>query len=424
MIAESFFVSYVFISFITYYIIPDYGDIIYEKLSIFFNAFNKVLSYNIVAFPFLIDDNENNNEVENEEVDNANDNKEEKKVDSAPVEVKFEDKYKKEFKELSAEDLPFTSEEEVSFFKKLQELVYLKQQEIQKSITLTKSRIYEIKQELDDDENTMRLSNESSNNSDSSSDSSDSSSDNELELKEELEILEEQLVELLKSLDINIEEVAKLARKHILNLRKERLLHCYVFEKTPLGNVAMCYNSKKDSFEYYSDNTMPYRFLEPVGRKYVLTFKCKNIFVDMDEELKEAETRANKKAEEEKLKKEEEEKSDKNKKNVFAKLKEYNSSTSSGAKGASVGAKSNNIKMPAQIQANFKQLNTEPEKLLLKERSNHYTCQGKFANMKVLQSVNRKLVDKKYAMTFADFKKANLQKNQTVIPDVGSFWKM
>jgi hypothetical protein len=427
MIAESFFVSYVFISFLTYYIIPDYGDIIYEKLSIFFNAFNKVLSSNIVAFPFLIDDNENNNEVENKEVDNANDNKEEKKVDSAPVEVKFEDKYKKEFKELSDDDLPFTSEEEVSFSKKLQELVYLKQQEIQKSITLTKSRIYEIKQELDDDENTMRLSNESSNNSDSNSDSSSdnsSDSDNELELKEELEILEEQLVELLKSLDINIEEVAKLAREHILNLRKERLLHCYVFEKTPLGNVSMCYNSKKDSFEYYSDNTMPYRFLEPVGRKYVLTFKCKNIFVDMDEELKEAETRANKKAEEEKLKKEEEEKSDKKKKNVFAKLKEYNSSTSSGAKCASVGAKSNNIKMPAQIQANFKQLNAEPEKLLLKERSNHYTCQGKFANMKVLQSVNRKLVDKKYAMTFADFKKANLQKNQTVIPDVGSFWKM
>lgn len=429
MIAESFFVSYVFISFLTYYIIPDYGDIIYEKLSIFFNAFNKVLSSNIVAFPFLIDDNENNNEVENKEVDNANDNKEEKKVDSAPVEVKFEDKYKKEFKELSNDDLPFTSEEEVLFSKKLQELIHLKQQEIQKSITLTKARIYEIKQELDDDENTMRLSNESSNN-DNSSDSdssSDSSSDNELELKEELEILEEQLVELLKSLDINVEEVAKLAREHILNLRKERLLHCYVIEKTPLGNVAMCYNSKKDSFEYYSDNTMPYRFLEPVGRKYVLTFKCKNIFVDMDEELKEAETRANKKAEEEKLKKEAEEKSDKKKKNVFAKLKEYNSSSSSGAKGASVGAKSNNIKMPAQIQANFKQLNAEPEKLLLKEKSNHYTCQGKFANMKVLQSVNRKLVDKKYAMTFADFKKANLQKNQTInnsSSDVASFWKM
>ena len=404
---EYFFMTYLCVAFLTYYIIPDYGDIIYEKLSIFFNAFNKVLSSNIVAFPFLnYDDEIDNKEINN----NTNDKKEEKKVDSAPLEVKFEDKYKKEFKELSAEDLPFTSEEEALFSKKLQELIYLKQQEIQKSITLTKSRIYEIKQELDDDENTMRLSNESSNsNSDSSSDSS-SDSDNELELKEELEILEEQLVELLKSLDINVEEVAKLAREHILNLRKERLLHCYVFEKTPLGNVAMCYNLKKDSFEYYSDNTLPYRFLEPVGRKYVLTFQCKHIFVDMDEELKEAELRADKKRLEEEDKAKKEKESGVKKRNVFAKLKEYNTATSSGAKGATVGAKTNNIKMPANIKANLKDINTEPEKLLLKEKSNHYTCQGKFANMKVLQPVNRKLVDKKYAMSFADFKKMSLKK--------------
>jgi hypothetical protein len=61
------FVSYVFISCLTYYIIPDYGDIIYEKLSIFFNAFNKVLSSNIVSFPFLIDDNEKFIKIKNQE---------------------------------------------------------------------------------------------------------------------------------------------------------------------------------------------------------------------------------------------------------------------------------------------------------------------------------------------------------------------
>lgn len=397
MLTDSFFVSYVFISFLAYYIIPDYGDIIYEKVSLFFNAFNKSLSSNIIAFPFIIDIDNDNDDDDDDNDNDDDDNKVNNEKEEKKEEVKFEDKYKKEFKELSTEDLPFTSEEEVLFSKKLDELVYLKQQEIQKSITLTKARIYEIKQELDDDENTMRLSNESTSNS---------SSDNEVELTEELEILEEQLIELLKSLEIDVEEITKLAKEHILNLRKEHLLHCYIFEKTPLGNVSMCYNSKKDSFEYYSDNTMPYRFLEPVGRKYALTFKCKNIFVDMDEELKEAEIRTTKKAEE-KLKKEEEEKSDKKKKNVFAKLKEYNNTNS---KSASVGAKSNNIKMPVQIQANFKQLNSEPEKLLLKEKSNHYTCQGKFANMKILQLVNRKLVDKKYAMTFADFKKLNLQK--------------
>ena len=174
----------------------------------------------------------------------------------------------------------------------------------------------------------------------------------------------------------------------------------------------MCYNLAKDSFEYYSDNTLPYRFLEPIGRKYVLTFQCKNIFVDMDEELKAAEKRADEKQKEEeakKLKEEEDKKNNKQKRSVFAKLKEYNA-VSTSSKAATVGAKTNNIKMPANIQANLKELTAEPEKLLLKEKSNHYTCQGKFANMKILQPVSRKLVDKKYAMTFADFKKLNSKK--------------
>ncbi len=411
MLPESFFVTYVLISILTYYIIPDYGDIIYEKLHVFFTSFNKVLSSNIIAFPFVDEDLlEDNNKDQNEQV-KIEEHKIEKK------EIKFEDKYKDEYKKLSIVELPFTKEEDELFLKKVIELTEFKLNEIQKLINSTKSRIYEINQELKS--SSSDNNNDSDSNSDSDSDSSSSS-----ELKDELKILEEQLVDLEASKNIDKEEINRLAKEYILNLRKESLLHCYVIEKTPLGNVAMRYNSKKDSFEYYSDNTMPYRFLEPIGRKYVLNFNCKDIFVDMDEELKEAESRADKKAEQEKLKKEEEEKSNSNKKkNVFAKLKEYNANTS-GAKGASVGAKSNNIKLPAQIQANFKQLNAEPEKLLLKEKSNHYTCQGKFANMMVLQKVDKKKVDKKYALTFADFKKANLQQPVTNKNNESSFWKM
>ena len=178
------------------------------------------------------------------------------------------------------------------------------------------------------------------------------------------------LEELLEEKDLPYEDTylkaEEEAKKEVLNDRLKRLKKCYVFEKTPLGNVAMCYNFDKDSFEYYSDNTLPYRFLEPVGRKYVLTFQCKHIFVDMDEELKEAELRADKKKLEEEDKAKKEKESGVKKRNVFAKLKEYNSATSSGAKGATVGAKTNNIKMPANIKANLKDINTEPEKLLLK----------------------------------------------------------
>jgi hypothetical protein len=47
----------------------------------------------------------------------------------------------------------------------------------------------------------------------------------------------------------------------------------------------------------------------------------------------------------------------------------------------------------------------KPERFLLKERSNRYSYQGKLANFNILQKIDRKKVDKKYAMTFSDFKK-------------------
>ena len=56
-------------------------------------------------------------------------------------------------------------------------------------------------------------------------------------------------------------------------------------ETTPLGNVIMFYDNKKEAFTYYSDTTMPYRFLETVSRKYVILHNCKNVFIDMEEEL-------------------------------------------------------------------------------------------------------------------------------------------
>lgn len=365
---EYFLLTYLCVAFLTYYIIPDYGDIIREKLVLVTNGMS-----NIVAFPFNIDDI---NDIV-EEKENEKEIKEEKKEEKK--EVKFEDKYKEQFCKMSSEPLPFTSEELELISKKTNEFIKKYNEHLNNEIVLVKQRL----EENDYDNNDQEFT--------------------EANDKEKLEeLLEEQGLPAEHTF-LKAEEEAK---KEVLNDRLKRLKNCYVFEKTPLGNVAMCYNLAKDSFEYYSDNTLPYRFLEPIGRKYVLTFKCKNIFVDMDEELKAAEKRADEKQKEEeakKLKEEEDKKNNKQKRSVFAKLKEYNA-VSTSSKAATVGAKTNNIKMPANIQANLKELTAEPEKLLLKEKSNHYTCQGKFANMKILQPISRKLVDKKYAMTFADFK--------------------
>jgi hypothetical protein len=48
---------------------------------------------------------------------------------------------------------------------------------------------------------------------------------------------------------------------------------------------------------------------------------------------------------------------------------------------------------------------SNPEDMLLKENANRYTWEGRLTNMSLLKKIDRKTVDKKYAMTFADFKR-------------------
>ena len=83
-----------------------------------------------------------------------------------------------------------------------------------------------------------------------------------------------------------IKRIDELSEKFVIDERLDKLKNNFVMEKTPLGNVLMLYNNKRGSFEFYSDNTIPYRYLEPVSRKYVKMFDCRPIYCDMDEELK------------------------------------------------------------------------------------------------------------------------------------------
>jgi len=60
-----------------------------------------------------------------------------------------------------------------------------------------------------------------------------------------------------------------------------------LYEATPRGGVIMFYDFEKESFCYYSDTKdLPYLFLETAARRYVTINKCKQIYVDMKEELK------------------------------------------------------------------------------------------------------------------------------------------
>jgi hypothetical protein len=211
-----------------------------------------------------------------------------------------------------------------------------------------------------------------------------------------------------------IKKIAEdLSNQFIINTRLETLQNCNVMEYTPLGNVLMMYDKNTESFKFYSDNTIPYRYLEVVARKFVKQFNCRPIFTDMEDELIIAENKWDKERKEIKDKEEsinrQKEEAIKNKKpieekkNVFAKFKSYNKESGTGHVSTSAPPKNS---MPSKIKI----ISQENEKVLLKQKANRYTYEGKIANFSFLKKINRKEVDKKFATSFADFKKNILKK--------------
>jgi hypothetical protein len=318
--------------------------------------------------------------------------------------VKYEDKYLEEIRALN-KDWVFT-EEEANELPKLAEDFYnvymetkqMRLEEITKLILELKKEIFEDNDNINycdekgDDlscENTLDERNEIRNSQIQ-------------ELQEEADKIKSEIEpeESMHELKNNSEENA---RQHIINKRLDKLVNCYVMEKTPIGNVIMIYQKDKESFKYYSDCNIPYRYLEVVARKYVKLFNCRPIFVDMEEELRLFEEKWEKEQELKKIKeedrKEEEQKKEiktEPKKNVFAKFKSYNKDA--GGKISMAPPPKNSItKNVAETKEN--------EKILLKERANRYTYEGKFANFNFLQKVERKVFNKKLGLTFADFKK-------------------
>jgi hypothetical protein len=313
-------------------------------------------------------------------------------------EIKYEDKYLQEMRNMpkeyifTEEELKLEAEKVVEFSKKAEkELEFLKlnlNNEIKNHNKILKQiEEFDYDDCSEDCEEKMELKLE------------------EKELKEGLELLKMKL-EDLNTGGIDIENIKNEAKKYVIKERLDKMKHNFIMEKTPLGNVIMIYNNVRGTFDYYSDSNIPYRFLETVGRKYVLTFNCRPIFIDMEEELKLYELKLKEKEEKEKEKekecKENEVKEDvKNdtKKNVFAKFKSYNREAGSGKVNTAAPPKNSipNTKITDDAKKN--------EKMILKENANRYTCEGRFSNFNILQKVDRKKVDKKYSTTFADFKK-------------------
>jgi hypothetical protein len=221
-------------------------------------------------------------------------------------------------------------------------------------------------------------------------------------------IIKKKINEELKELTMNSftdKDFKDMARKSIIDKKLDKLINNYILEHTPMGNIYMRYNNNKGSFEYFSNNTIPYRYLEPVGRKYVMTYWCKPIFVDIEEELKKAEIKYDddiKKREENDQKQKEELK---NPKNILAKMKSYNKDAVNPISIRPMKNRSSNNILPPQIKASIQNVKQTSEKQLLKEKANRYTWEGRLSDFCPLKKIDKKVMNKNLLMTYADFKK-------------------
>jgi hypothetical protein len=131
----------------------------------------------------------------------------------------------------------------------------------------------------------------------------------------------------------------------------------FVMDMTPVGNVIMQYDVDKESFVYYSDNIIPFRYLETVSRKYVCMFDCKELFVERSEQ----------------------------------RIQTTN---------AVVSIKTKDL----MNQKRNPQLVKEKVQIQIEVKMNRYSNAGRFTNFNMLQPVAKHITDKKRLMRFSEFK--------------------
>ena len=316
------------------------------------------------------------------------------------VEEKYEDKYLKKFKEFPnkfifdetelTQEIDERDNIEFEFEKKRSMSIYAIQKDLSKINNITNclndNKIQKLLEWFDLEEDYE--------------DNPESVNIQELEKQviEQKNNLLKQITEL-EMMTLTEEDISAKASDVIINNKLDKFIDNYILEYTPLGNIYMRYNNDKKSFEYFSNNSMPYRYLEPVGRKYVMTYWCKPIFVDIEEELKKAEEIYDKKVEENKdLKKF-------NPKNVLVKLKDYNKNTKENSIRPMKNRTDNNAMLPAQVKNNLPDINKKSEKMFLKEKANRYTWEGRLTNFCPLKKIDKKVIDKNLNMTYTEFKK-------------------
>jgi hypothetical protein len=190
------------------------------------------------------------------------------------------------------------------------------------------------------------------------------------------------------------------ARDHTVGTKLSNYMNNYVVEYTPLGEVWMRYNHCRGTFEYFSNHSIPYRFLEVVCRKYVMTYWCKPLYVSVEAELEKAKEKNNE------LKEKKETKEKDVKKTNYSAIRTYNEAIKTSS-----NKKTNSI-LPPQLMNRVQTVDTNVNKektLLVKENANRYTWQGRLGDFDPLKKINRSYVDKNAKLSFSDYKKLQIK---------------
>lgn len=190
------------------------------------------------------------------------------------------------------------------------------------------------------------------------------------------------------------------------DLDKEKFFGAKVEDETPFGSIIMTYCADDETYWYYTDNkSIPYKTLDAVARQFAVKYSCKRICVNYREEWEKAkalaiaEQEAAEMAEADAAAKEANETADENNssedkkpRDVFAKFKKYNTSSSietlsSNSQETQKKARKDSIKRRRyRISA---------------ERSNRFTHKGRIADY-VDPTIPKS--EPKPVMSFSEFK--------------------
>ncbi len=187
------------------------------------------------------------------------------------------------------------------------------------------------------------------------------------------------LNEMTETYNKSDEDIEKEAYELVVKEHLKKYINNYILETTPLGNIYMRYNLENSSFEYFSDYTIPYRYLESAAKRYVMTFWCKPLYIDLEEELK----------------------------------KEYNLQIPAIKPTKETLEIMNKVqtKKGTNTSISNSQIKTKQksDKQQLKENANRYTWEGRLHDFCPLKKISRKVVDKRLNLTFSDFKRMQQQ---------------